>query len=146
MPVTHKKALAQAAGGFFSYHRHRPLFTGLRGTVTLHREALVENQVSADSFVTLSHNDARGSSPQGHIRAGAVGRGRGPGAVGRVRFPTCGRGPAAGLKNLPVGLGIGPQQAGHLGLQGEQSGMTGGAARGHDAREGLWFFWRPSPL
>ena len=29
MPVTHKKALAQAAGGFFSYHRHGSLLAGL---------------------------------------------------------------------------------------------------------------------
>ena len=122
MPVTHKKALAQAAGGFFSYHRHRPLFTGLRGTVTLHREALVENQVSADSFVTLSHNDARGSSPQGHIRAGAVGRGRGPRPWARGRGP----GPLPNtrarasrwLEEPTGGLGHRPPAGGPSGLAG----------------------------
>ena len=90
------------------------------------------------ALVTSSHEGALGSPPQGHVRAGAVGRGLCP-IRGR------GRGPAAGLKNLPVGLGVLAQQAGYLGLQGQQRGVVGGAARGHDALDGVWFFWRPVP-
>ena len=71
------------------------------------------------ALVTSSPEDARGGHIQSHVRAGAVGRGL---CLAR------GRGPGTGLKNLPVGLGVGSQQVGHLSLQVQQAGVVAGAA------------------